>query len=132
MVYPKLKVYVMESTLPRIEFFEGLPETLSNVSLRKGKTTGIRNVLFTFGQLQALEKFQSFTKQFSGCLKLIDEEGVISVEPSSLRIVWGGDEGHELQGVECGFELTLEEHWERVFRFLQRYAEANDMAYENR
>jgi len=131
-IYPKLKVYVMETTAPRIEFFEGLPETLSNVSLRRGKTTGVRNVLFTFEQLRALERFQSFTKQFTGYLTLTDEEGEISVEPSSLRIIWGGDEGDDLRGVECGFELDRDDHWERVLRFMERYAEANGMAYENR
>ncbi len=122
----------MSELAPRIEFFEDLPETLSNVSLRRSKATGIRNVLLTFSQLKALERFQSFTKQFTGNLRLVDDEGEILVNPSSLRIIWGGDDGDDLKGVECGFELTQEEHWERFLRFMERYAMANGMAYQDR
>ena len=122
----------MSAIAPHIEFFEGLPETLSNVSLRRGKTSGIRNVLLTFSSLKALEKFQSFTKQFTGNLRLVDEEGEILVEPSSLRIIWGGDEGDDLRGVECGFELVQEDHWERFMRFMERYAAANGMDYQSK
>lgn len=122
----------MSEIPPCIEFFEGLPETLSNVSLRRSKTSDVRNVLLTFKHLQALEKFQSFTKKFTGNLRLIDEEGTISIEPSSLRIIWGGDEGDDLRGVECGFELVRDDHWERFMRFMERYAAANDMEYQSR
>ncbi|MFM1843146.1 MAG: hypothetical protein RLZZ490_1888 [Cyanobacteriota bacterium] len=122
----------MSAIAPHIEFFEGLPETLSNVSLRRGKTSGIRNVMLTFPTLRALEKFQSFTKQFTGNLRLVDEEGEILVEPSSLRIIWGGDEGDDLRGVECGFELVQEDHWDRFMRFMERYAAANGMDYQGK
>ncbi|MEB3229011.1 MAG: photosystem II reaction center protein Psb28 [Synechocystis sp.] len=122
----------MSAIAPHIEFFEGLPETLSNVSLRRGKTSNNRSVLFTFQTLKALEKFQSFTKQFTGNLKLVDEEGTISVEPSSLRIIWGGDEGDDLRGVECGFELLQDDHWDRFMRFMERYAAANGMEYQSK
>jgi photosystem II Psb28-2 protein len=122
----------MSAIAPHIEFFEGLPETLSNVSLRRGKTSNNRSVLFTFQTLKALEKFQSFTKQFTGDLKLVDEEGTISVEPSSLRIIWGGDEGDDLRGVECGFELLQDDHWDRFMRFMERYAAANGMEYQSK
>jgi len=47
-------------TTPTIEFFVGLSEELSGVSLRKNKSTGIRNVLMTFKTLKAIERFQSF------------------------------------------------------------------------
>ena len=122
----------MSEITPCIEFFEGLPETLNNVSLRRSKTSDVRSVLLTFEQLQALEKFQSFTKKFTGSLRLIDEEETISVEPSSLRIIWGCDEGDDLLGVECGFELVQEDHWERFMRFMERYAAVNGMEYQNR
>jgi photosystem II Psb28-2 protein len=122
----------MSEITPCIEFFEGLPESLTNVSLRRSKVSDVRSVLLTFKHLQALEKFQSFTKKFTGSLRLIDEEGTISVEPSSLRIIWGGDEGDDLRGVECGFELVQEDHWERFMRFMERYAAANGMDYQSK
>lgn len=60
---------------------------------------------------------------------LTDEEGVISVEPSSIQFLFGGAEGDELQRVECTFEIEREDYWERFMRFMERYAEANGMAY---
>ena len=85
--------------------------------------------MMTFKQLKATEKFNSFTKRFSNSMRLIDTEGVISVEPSSLKFIFSGPEGDELELVECKFELDREEHWERFMRFMQRYAEANGMEY---
>lgn len=117
---------------PSIEFFVGISEELSNVSLRRSKETGIRNVLMTFKNLKSLEKFQSFTQQTYGDLRLIDSEGEISVKPSSLRIIFGGDEGDDLQRVECGFEMEKDDHWERFMRFMKRYAEANGMGYQDK
>lgn len=119
----------MNSQIPSIEFFEGLSEELSNVSLRRSKTSGVRSVLMTFTQLKAVEKFNSFTKRFSSSMRLIDSEGVISVEPSSVKFIFGGPEGDDLERVECQFELENPDHWERFMRFMNRYAEANGMAY---
>ncbi|GBF80471.1 photosystem II reaction center protein Psb28 [Aphanothece sacrum] len=119
------------TTTPSLEFFVGISEDLSNVSLRRSKETGIRNVLLIFDKLKSLEKFKSFTEQTYGDLRLIDSEGEISVTPSSLRIIWGGDEGDDLKRVECGFEIHEDDHWERFMRFMNRYAEANGMGYQD-
>ncbi|HAC63360.1 MAG TPA: photosystem II reaction center protein Psb28 [Cyanothece sp. UBA12306] len=121
----------MTSATPSIEFFVGISEELSNVSLRRSKQTGIRNVLLIFDKLKSLEKFQSFTQQTYGDLRLIDSEGEISVKPDSLKIIWGGDEGDELKQVRCGFEIEQDEHWDRFMRFMSRYAEANGMSYQD-
>ena len=114
---------------PRIEFFNGITEELSNVSLQKDPRTGIRSVAMTFEQLNALERFQSFTSGFKGVVSLIDEEGDIAVTPSSCRIIFGGDEGDDLRGVICRFEIDQDSHWERVMRFMNRYAAENGFAY---
>ena len=116
---------------PTIEFFVGLSEELSGVSLRKNKSTGIRNVLMTFKTLKAIERFQSFTTRTYGDLRLTDEEGIITVIPNSTKFIFGGDEGDEIQRVECGFEIT-DEHWERFMRFMNRYAAANGMGYQDK
>ena len=116
---------------PSIEFFVGISEELSNVSLRRSKQTGIRNVLMMFDNLKSLERFRSYTTQTYGDLRLIDSEGEISVTPSSLKIIWGGDEGDELKQVRCAFDIEKDEHWDRFMRFMKRYAEANGMAYQD-
>jgi len=119
----------MTSQTPSIQFFEGISEELSNVSLRRNRNSGARTVLMTFNTLKALEKFNSFTKRSLNSMLLSDEEGAISVDPSSVQFLFSGPEGDELKRVECQFEVDREDHWERFMRFMNRYAEVNDMAY---
>ncbi len=122
----------MSSPTPSIQFFEGIYEELSNVSLRRKRNSGIRTVLMTFNSLKAIEKFNSFTKRYTNSMLLTDEEGVISVTPSSLKFVFGGPEGDELERVNCEFEVQQDDHWERFMRFMNRYAETNGMAYTDK
>lgn len=119
----------MTSPTASIQFFEGIPEELSNVSLRRKRLSGVRTVLLTFKELKSLERFNSFTKRFSNSMRLTDEEGEISVEPSSVKFIFGGPEGDELQRMECEFEIERSDHWERFMRFMNRYAETNGMVY---
>jgi len=114
---------------PLIEFFDGIPEELSNVSLRRNRNSGLRSVLMTFQRLQALEKFNSFRKTFAKSLRFSDVEGEISVAPSDIKFIFGGPEGDELKRVECKFAIEQDDRWERFMRFMNRYAEANGMAY---
>lgn len=119
----------MTSPIVSIEIFAGIPEELSNVSLRRKRFSGVRTVLLTFKELKSLEKFNSFTKRFSNAIRLTDAEGVISVQPDSVKFLFGGPEGDNFQRMECEFEIEREDHWERFMRFMHRYAEANDLVY---
>ncbi|NEQ67293.1 MAG: photosystem II reaction center protein Psb28 [Symploca sp. SIO1B1] len=121
----------MTSPAPSIQFFEGIYEELSNVSLRQNRNSGVRTVLMTFDNLKAIEKFNSFTKKYTNSMLLTDEEGVISVTPSSVKFVFAGPEGDDLRKVNCEFEIEQKEHWERFMRFMNRYAEKNGMAYSD-
>lgn len=119
----------MADPTPCIEFFEGIAEELSDVSLRRDRATGMRSVLMVFKSLRSIERFRSYTNRFAKALLLTDSEGKISIEPSSIKFVFGGPEGDDLQQVECRFEIDQADHWERFMRFMHRYAEANGMAY---
>lgn len=119
----------MSAQTPSIQFFEGVPETLSDVSLRKNRTSGMRSVLLVFQELKSLERFRSYTKRFTNSVRLTDEEGEINIEPSSVQFIFGGPEGDDLKRLECKFEIDREDHWERFMRFMHRYAEANGMVY---
>ena len=65
----------MSESIPTVQFFEGIPEEISDVRLRQEKSTGIRSVLMIFEQLEALERFNSFRQRFSKALNLTDSEG---------------------------------------------------------
>ncbi|MBD2104622.1 photosystem II reaction center protein Psb28 [Leptolyngbya sp. FACHB-261] len=111
-----------------IQFFSGLNEELSGVSLRRSNRTGERTVLMTFEKLQALERLNSFTHASTNTMRLLDVEGEIEVEPSSVQFRFGGEEGDQLQRMDCRFEIS-DEHWDRFMRFMNRYAEANGLSY---
>ncbi|MGA9379903.1 MAG: photosystem II reaction center protein Psb28 [Phormidium sp.] len=122
----------MSEQIPTIQFFEGISEELADVSLRRNTSTGVKSVLMIFKQLKAVENFNSFKSRFSNALLLTDSEGEITVEPSGVKFIFGGPEGDDLQRVECKFEIDRDDHWERFMRFMNRYAEANGMAYGER
>jgi photosystem II Psb28-2 protein len=121
----------MASAVPRIEFYDGITESLSDVSLRRDRT-GTYVIVFSFEELKALERFNSYTHQFNKTLRLTDEEGDINLTPSSLQIVYGGFDGDELERVDCRIHIDCDEHWERLMRFMHRYAEANGLEYGER
>jgi photosystem II Psb28-2 protein len=119
----------MTDFIPTIEFFEGIPEDLSDISLRRNRATGVRSVLMVFASLQSIERFRSYTNRFAKALVLTDAEGRIEIEPASMKFIFGGPEGDDLDRVECRLEVDQDAHWERLMRFMHRYAEANGMSY---
>lgn len=119
----------MADSPPSIEFFEGIAEELSDVSLRQNRATGIRSVMFTFTTLRSIERFRSYTNRFAKALVLSDAEGRISIEPDSVKFIFSGPEGDDFERMECRFEIDQPDHWERFMRFMHRYAEANGMTY---
>jgi photosystem II Psb28-2 protein len=119
-------------TAPTLQFFEGIAEDPSNVSLRSDKQTGAKVVAMSFETLHCIERFRAVTNRFAGSLKLTDEEGDILVEPSSVRFVFGGPEGDDFERFECQFHIDRPDEWDRFMRFMHRYAEANGMGYDPR
>ncbi|NEP27605.1 photosystem II reaction center protein Psb28, partial [Moorena sp. SIO3I6] len=82
----------MNYSKPSIQFFDGIYEQLSDVSLRKNRRSGARIVLMTFEKLKAIEQFNSYRNRFSQSMVLTDEEGVINMTPSSIKFRFGGPE----------------------------------------
>ncbi len=119
----------MVTQTPCIQIFAGVPEELSGVSLRRGKTSGKRSAILIFEKLESLEHFRSYWKSSANAVHLIDEEGELLVEPTGVQLVYGGPEGEDLRRVECKLEIDQDDHWERFMRFMNRYAEANAMVY---
>ncbi|NEQ97205.1 MAG: photosystem II reaction center protein Psb28 [Cyanothece sp. SIO2G6] len=122
----------MDTIAPSIEFFDGIYEDLDDVSLRRDRSNGDRIVILRFKRLKSIEQLRSYTNRFSKALRLSDEEGNIEVQPDGVKFIFGGADGDDLRGVECKFAIQQEEHWDRFMRFMQRYAEANGMAYGER
>ena len=111
-----------------VQFIEGLNEKITEVSLRKRRNSDTKIVVLIFEHLQATESFRSFTNTIN-TLWLKDEEGNIKVSPSGIKFL-SADES-DFSKVECSFEVESEEIFERVMRFLHRYAEANGFEFKS-
>ncbi len=119
----------MATHIPSIQIFAGVQEELSGVSLRRSKASGQRSAVLIFDKLESLEHFRSYWKRSANAVHLIDEEGEMLIEPSGVRFLYGGPEGEDLRRVECKLEIDQNDHWDRFMRFMNRYAEANEMVY---
>ncbi len=111
-----------------VQFIDGLDEEISGISLRKRKDSETKIVVLLFEHLQAIEKLRAYRKQITN-LWLRDEEGEIKVTPSGVKFFFAEDE--ELSKVECSFEVDSEEIFERVMRFLHRYADENGFQFQS-
>lgn len=119
----------MTDIIPTVEFYDGIAEEISNVSLRQNPSTGSATAVLMFERLRSIEKFQSFRSRFSKALKLTDEEGVITAEPTGIKFIFGGPEGDDLKRVDCTLDIDRDDHWQRFMRFMHRYADAYGLAY---
>jgi photosystem II Psb28-2 protein len=119
----------MDSISPGIEFFEGIFEELTDIRFMRHRVSGLHSAKLIFKKLRSIEQFNSYRRRFTQALRLTDEEGVIELQPASIQFIFGGDDGDDLLRVECKVEIEQEDHWERLMRFMHRYAEANGMEY---
>lgn len=110
-----------------VQFIEGLDEEISGISLRKKRSSSVKVVILKFEKLQALERGRSFTNKIDKLL-LKDEEGEITVYPQGIKFLFRDDD--ELSQAECSFEVHSDEEFERVMRFLHRYAEEHGFEFK--
>ena len=111
-----------------VQFIEGLNEEISGISLRQRRNSSVKIVVLSFHRLQAMEQLRSFRNRIEN-LWLRDEEGEIQVTPSDTKFHFA--DGDELTKVECAFEVESESDFERVMRFLHRYAEENGFQFQS-
>ena len=110
-----------------VQFIEGLNEEISGISLRKRKNSNAKIFVLLFERLQALERLRAYRNQITH-LWLTDEEGTIKIEPMGIKFLYRDDD--ELSQVECTFEVDSEDIFERIMRFLNRYAEENGFEFQ--
>ncbi|MGE5655942.1 MAG: photosystem II reaction center protein Psb28 [Actinomycetota bacterium] len=112
-----------------VQFIKGLDEEISSVSLRQRRGSSSKIVVLVFEHLQAIQKLRAYRNQISN-LWLKDEEGEIQVTPNGIKFLYIDDD--TLSKVECSFEVNSESAFERVMRFLHRYAEVNGFQFQSR
>lgn len=112
-----------------VQFIQGVNEEISGISLRKRRNSETKIVVLTFDRLEAIERFRSFGNSVENLL-LQDEEGEIRVRPSGIKFIFADED--ELSKAECSFEVYTELEFDRVMRFLNRYAAEKGFEFQSR
>lgn len=110
-----------------VQFIQGIEEEISKISIRKRRDSGVKVFVLTFDRVQAAERLRAYSNQIQG-LWLRDEEGAIQATPHHVKFLFVGDD--DLAKVECSFEVNSDQEFDRVMRFLNRYAEVHGFEFQ--
>lgn len=113
----------MTTQWPCVQLFKDLPEKVSSISVKRDTNVAVMR----FQTLASLAHFSGRTKGSGPVLHLLDTEGNMLIRPTCIKLVYHKSEGTGLKSVECELEVDKGDHWERLMRFLQRYASAHNL-----
>lgn len=106
--------------MAKIQFSRGLDEEVTpDVRLTRSRTGDSGTATFIFTNPKILD--QGTTEDITG-MYLIDEEGEIITREVKAKFVNGKPE--ELEAL---YVMKSVQEWERFMRFMERYAEENDL-----
>ncbi|MFW9258369.1 photosystem II reaction center protein Psb28 [Nostoc sp. KVJ20] len=106
--------------MAKIQFSRGLDEEVTpDVRLTRSRTGDSGTATFIFTNPKILD--QGTTEDITG-MYLIDEEGEIITREVKAKFINGKPE--ELEAL---YVMKSAQEWERFMRFMERYAEENDL-----
>lgn len=108
-----------------IEFVRGLQEkVVPNVKLTRAKDGSSGIATFTFNAPNVFDASTAASGDVTGMF-MIDDEGELSTTAVNARFANG-----KPQAIESTYTMTSPEQWDRFMRFMERYAEANDLGFK--
>jgi photosystem II protein len=108
--------------MAQIQFARGINENvIPDVRLTRSKDGTNGTATFYFEKPVALS--QESTEDITG-MYLIDEEGEISTREVKAKFINGRPEA-----LEAVYIMKSVEEWDRFMRFMERYAEENDLGF---
>lgn len=106
--------------MAKIQFSRGIDEpVVPDVKLTRSRSGDSGTATFTFVNPQAFS--ENSTEEITG-MYMIDEEGEIITREVKGKFVNGKPEA-----VEAVYLMKSVEEWDRFMRFMNRYAEENDL-----
>ncbi|EKQ70857.1 photosystem II reaction center protein Psb28 [Leptolyngbyaceae cyanobacterium JSC-12] len=106
----------------RIQFARGIDEEIiPNVRLTRAKDGSNGTATFYFQNPKALSS--NMTEEITG-MYLIDDEGEISTREVKAKFVNG-----QPDAIEAVYLMKSASEWDRFIRFMERYAEENDLGF---
>lgn len=108
--------------MAEIQFSRGIPEeVVPDVRLTRSKDGTNGTATFYFEKPKALSNDR--TDEITG-MYMIDEEGEISTREVNAKFINGQPEA-----LEAMYVMKSVEEWDRFIRFMERYAEENDLGF---
>jgi photosystem II protein len=109
-----------------IQFVRGLDEkVVPNVKLTRAKDGSSGIATFKFDNPNVFDASTASQGEVTGMF-MIDDEGEISTTAVNARFANG-----KPQAIESVYTMTSPEQWDRFMRFMERYAEANDLGFKS-
>ncbi|TBR58486.1 photosystem II reaction center protein Psb28 [Mastigocladus laminosus UU774] len=106
----------------KIQFSKGIDEdVIPEVRLTRSRTGDSGTATFIFQNPKALDSGN--TEDITG-MYMIDEEGEIVTREVKGKFINGKPEA-----LEAVYVMKSKEQWDRFMRFMQRYAEENDLGF---
>jgi photosystem II 13kDa protein len=108
--------------MAKIQFSRGINEdVIPEVRLTRSRTGDSGTATFIFNNPKALD--QGVTEDITG-MYMIDEEGEIVTREVKAKFINGKPEG-----LEAIYLMKSSEQWDRFMRFMERYAEDNELGF---
>ncbi len=105
-----------------IQFSRGINETsIPDVKITRSKdgTNGMATFYFENTDILGKESKQEITGMY-----LIDEEGELSSREVKCKFING-----EPKAIEASYIIKSKDEWDRFIRFMERYAQENDLGF---
>jgi photosystem II protein len=108
--------------MAEIQFSRGVKEAVvPDVRLTRARSGNSGTAVFYFEKPQALSN--DSTQEITG-MYLVDEEGELVTREVKAKFINGQPEA-----IEAIYLMKSPDEWERFMRFMQRYAEENDLGF---
>jgi photosystem II protein len=108
--------------MAKIQFSRGIDEdVVPDVRLTRSRSGDTGTATFIFTNPKALD--QGSTEEVTG-MYMLDEEGEIITREVKARFVNGKPEA-----LEAVYIMKSPDEWDRFMRFMERYAEQNDLGF---
>lgn len=108
--------------MAQIQFSRGLDETvIPEVRLTRSKRGDTGTATFYFNSPKILDGDN--TNEITG-MYMIDEEGEIITRDVKGKFING-----KARAIEAKYIMSSPEEWERFMRFMERYAQQNDLGF---
>nr|YP_009397330.1 photosystem II protein W [Thuretia quercifolia]ARW66516.1 photosystem II protein W [Thuretia quercifolia] len=113
-----------KSSVAIIQFIEGINETVvPNVKLTRSKDGSTGTATFRFNNPDIIQLGMEEKGDIKG-MYLKDKEGVLITTDVNAKFING-----KPKGIECIYIIKSPNEWDRFMRFMERYANSNNLSF---